>query len=307
MSVVAGYVHENHELAPMPRTIAEGFRDFLPRLTPSAGESAAASGHRASIEARLKTDFEISRFFRIGSFGNGTSISGYSDVDYLASIPNRHLTGNSTYSLGKVRDSLAARFPNTGVRVSAPAVKAPFGTGGKEATDVVPGEYMGTTPGGGFLYDIPDCYGGWLRACPDAHNDYVHAVNEKHGGKVKPLIRFIKAWKFFRQVPVSSFYLEMRTAKYADGETVIVYEIDVRNILRSLWVSDFAKLQDPTGIAGYINPCSSEPKRQDAISKAWTAYSRANKAVEDAAAGNISEAFGWWQLLYDHSFPDYYY
>src|SRR5258708_3949048 len=72
---------------PMPRTVDEGFRDFLSRLTPSSYESAAATAHRASIEARLKNDFGLRRFFRTGSFGNGTSISGYSDVDYFASLP----------------------------------------------------------------------------------------------------------------------------------------------------------------------------------------------------------------------------
>ena len=90
----------------MPRTVDEGFRDFLPKLTPSGTESDAAKSHRASIELRLKRDFGLRRFVRIGSFGNGTSISGYSDVDYLASLGRDTLTDNSTYSLGKVRDAL---------------------------------------------------------------------------------------------------------------------------------------------------------------------------------------------------------
>jgi len=101
----------------MPRTIDEGFRDFLKKLTPSSAESEAAKSHRASIEARLimKGDFGLRRFTRIGSFGNGTSISGYSDVDYLASLARDTLTSDSTYSLGKVRNSLDDRFPKTGV------------------------------------------------------------------------------------------------------------------------------------------------------------------------------------------------
>jgi len=78
----------------MPRTVDEGFRDFLPKLTPSETETAAAASHRNSIETRLKLDFDLKRFFRIGSFGNGTSISGYSDVDYLASIPTDKLKKN---------------------------------------------------------------------------------------------------------------------------------------------------------------------------------------------------------------------
>src|SRR5882724_8593285 len=126
----------------MPRTIDEGFRDFLKKLTPTSTESDAAKKHRASIEACLKNNFEITRFFRTGSFGNGTSISGISDVDYFASIPTRHLTRNSGNSLRKLRDALDIRFPETRVRVDCPAVTVPFGLFGWETTEVVPADFI---------------------------------------------------------------------------------------------------------------------------------------------------------------------
>ena len=110
----------------MPRTIDEGFRDFLQKLTPSNTETEAARRHRASIEQSIRSNFGLNRFWRIGSFGNGTSISGYSDVDYMASIPTKSLTQNSSTSLTKLRNALDTRFPNTGVRTSCPAVVVPF-------------------------------------------------------------------------------------------------------------------------------------------------------------------------------------
>ena len=61
----------------MPRSITEGFDDFLTKLKSTASESDAAKQHRASIEACLKNNFGLKRFARIGSFGNGTSVSGY--------------------------------------------------------------------------------------------------------------------------------------------------------------------------------------------------------------------------------------
>ncbi len=75
----------------MAKTVAAGFAEFLRRLTPTTGESEAAKRHRASIEACLKKDFGLLRFFRTGSFGNGTSIRHCSDVDYFASIPAKNL------------------------------------------------------------------------------------------------------------------------------------------------------------------------------------------------------------------------
>jgi hypothetical protein len=291
----------------MPRTIAEGFRDFLTKLTPSESESEAAKSHRNSIKTRLEKDFDyLNRFTRIGSFGNGTSISGYSDVDYLACLPRKHLTENSNSSLVKVRNSLDDRFPNTDVHVDCPAVVCPFGNSKSESTEIVPADEM-EERSGYKIYDIPDCAGGWMKASPDAHNDYVASINGKLGGKVKPLIRFLKAWKYFRAVPISSFYLELRVAKYASGESAIVYDIDVKNILCQLRDSKLADMQDPMGVSGYIHPCKTDAQYQDALSKLDTAATRAVNARDAAAKENISDAFDCWRLVYNYEFPTYYY
>jgi Second Messenger Oligonucleotide or Dinucleotide Synthetase domain len=291
----------------MPRTVDEGFRDFLARLTASSAESAAASTHRASIEARLKNDFGLKRFFRTGSFGNGTSISGYSDVDYFASLPNDQLTRSSNYTLTKVRNALDARFPYSGVRVNCPAVEVPVGTVPSETTEVVPAKFARKTDEGYYVYDIPDCSDGWKVSSPDAHNAYVREQDERLGRKVKPLVRFIKAWKYFRQVPISSFYLELRVAKYAAGESSIVYSIDVKRVLRMLYDNNLAAIQDPMGISGYIYPCTSDVKLEDARSKLATAVGRAESALAAEQASKIDDAFYWWRLLYNDQFPSYYY
>lgn len=290
----------------MPRTVDEGFRDFLSRLTPTTTESAGASSHRSSIEACLKNNFGLRRFTRIGSFGNGTSISGYSDVDYLACLPTEQLTRVSTSSLTKVRNALDTRFPYTDVHVNCPAVVVPFGSVASETTEVVPSDYVGDS-NGYKVYEIADCAGGWMKASPDAHNEYVRSIDSKLNGKVKPLIRFLKAWKYFRDVPISSFYLELRVAKYAAGETAIVYDIDVARILRQLWDKQLAYMQDPMGVSGYIPACKSEPSLESALSKLGTAVTRAEKAREAAMKENISDAFYWWRLLYNDQFPTYYY
>lgn len=253
----------------------------------------------------MKRDFGLRRFARIGSFGNGTSISGFSDVDYLASLARDTLTDSSTYSLGKVRESLADRFPNTGVRVNCPAVTIPFGVSRSETTEVVPADYI-ETKNGHYVYDIANCAGGWMRASPDAHIAYVAGINTSLGGKVKPLIRFIKAWKYYRQVPISSFYLELRVANYASGESSIVYDIDVKRVL--CWLRDIAlaDMQDPAGVSGYISACKTQAQKDDAVSKLERAAARAEKAREATGNGNIETAFTWWRLLYDDQFPTYY-
>jgi Second Messenger Oligonucleotide or Dinucleotide Synthetase domain len=289
----------------MAKTLDEAFRTFHSWLTPTAGETAAAKRHRASIEACLKSNFEITRFFRTGSFGNGTSIRGYSDVDYFASIPNKYLTQNSDSTLKKVWRALDNRFPDTGIGIRTPAVWVPFGDDNSESTDVVPAEYMGKKDDGYMIYDIADRSGGWMKTSPDAHTAYVSDINDNLNSKLKPLIRFAKAWKYYKRVPLYSFYLEMKIARYASEESSIIYSIDLKRIFRLLANEELSAMQDPTGVSGYIYPCFSDAMKDDALSKIETALSRAEKACDAENDDEIKDAFYWWDLLFDGEFPSY--
>ncbi len=289
----------------MAKAVDDGFDVFLTKLAHSSAETEAAKKHRASIKACLEANFGTVRFFRSGSYGNGTSVSGHSDIDFFAVISPNKLKANSTISLSDVKDALAKRFPNTGVRVSCPAVKVPF-SNDTETSEVVPGYYFTKSKQGDEVFKIADCAGGWMQTSPTAHNDYVATVNKSLGNKVKPVVRFIKAWKFYNNVQISSFYLEMRVAKYATGEKTILYPYDVAGVLNHLQSIKLADMQDPMGISGYIVPTRSESKLKDALSKLDSAATRANKAIAANSAGNIKEAFGWWDLVFGGQFPAYY-
>ena len=123
---------------------------------------------------------------------------------------------------------------------------------------------------------------------------------------MKPLIRFLKAWKFFRDVPISSFYLELRVAKYAANESSIAYDVDIKRVLQLLWDGELASMQDPMGVSGYIQACKTEAMRGDALSKLETGLGRAEKALAASARNRVDDAFGWWRLLFGNSFPTYY-
>ena len=88
----------------------------------------------------------------------------------------------------------------------------PFGSLSAETTEIVPADFYKLVDGNN-IYEIPDGSGGWMKAGPKAHNQYVADVNKKLKYKVKPLIRFLKAWKYYCNVPISSFYLEIRGSK----------------------------------------------------------------------------------------------
>lgn len=288
----------------MPKTIIQGFNGLLTKLTPNLTETEAVKKHRESIKKCLEKNFGMTNFFKTGSNGNGTSIRGYSDTDYFALIPTKNLKENSATSLRLIKEVLHTRFPTTGVYVDSPAVVCPFGTLKAQTTEIVPADYIKQLNGSN-VYDIPDGASGWIKAGPTAHNKYVSDINAKLNNKVKPLIRFIKAWKYYCNVPISSFYLEIRVVKYAEKETTIEYSYDIRKIIALLYDNDLPAVIDPTGISGYIYPCSSESKKADALSKLKTAKTRSGNARIEESNENIKEAFYWWNRFFNGNFPSY--
>jgi hypothetical protein len=130
-------------------------------------------------------------------------------------------------------------------------------------------------------------------------------IDKKLGGRVRSLVRLIKAWKFYREVPISSFYLEICVTKFAEIGESVACSIDVTRILSLLDRAGLAKLQDPLGISGDIAPCADEARLEEAKSKLSTAVRRAVKALKAEKAGDTRGAFLWWDVLYAGEFPSY--
>lgn len=286
----------------MPTTVSAALDTLHSWLTPSSNETAAAASHRASIKACLENNFGMTNFFRSGSFGHGTSISGHSDVDYMAVLPNYQLSANSTTTLQKVRDALAYRFPRTAVSVRSPAVVVPFGNSISERHEITPAEYLGKSSGSS-VYDIPNRYGGWMNTSPHAHGEWINSINQQNPG-TKALIRFIKLWNYKRDVGIRSFYLEMRVAQYSAGERFISYPVDIWRALSFLRNKELAAMNDPTGLCGKFYPCS-DAMKSGILSKLDTAIKRAERAYNNDLAGYTVSAFEDYNLLFNGYFPDW--
>lgn len=290
----------------MPKTLVEGFDAFLTRLIPLTSEHNKATSHRNSVESCMVNNFDCYEFFETGSFGNGTGIRHHSDTDYFAVCKSAKLYNDSAYSLRRVKEALQSTFWQTeGIEVRSPAVRIPFGTYASETIELTPCTFNGTisTPVGNYAsYDIPDREGGWMKSSPKAHNAYVKREDDRLNGKLKHLIQLIKAWKYYNNVPIGSFYLELRVTKYAEGEKSIVYDIDVKSFIKWLYDNNLPKIQDPMGISGYVPACSSDARRTDALSKLATAHSRAEKAYAKRDT-DLNDCFYWWNLFFNDNFP----
>jgi hypothetical protein len=273
----------------MPETAATWLRDTTNFWTPSSTQFAGARSHRAAIETRLDSELGIFGMFEIGSLRHGTGIWHYSDADYLVSLKGSRPVSPWT-TLNKMKASLQTRFPSTTIVVRQPAVVCRFSDGDVE---VVPGYY---TDGG---YSIPDPTGGWMLTHPSEHNAWVNEVNKKFDGAAKKLARQVKIWKYKRNVPVSSCYLEMRAAKHIDGETSYSPLWDLYLSLKKMDTAQLAAMNDPTRLGSRFTATSSDSNRADALSKLSTAVSRAEKAKDYAAAGDEANAIAQLKLLFN--------
>jgi|SRR4051812_22134280 hypothetical protein len=281
----------------MPRvtqTTLAYLNDLLSYYTPSSTYFDKARVHRYGIEARLDDSLGIREMFETGSLKHGTGVWFYSDADYMASLKGFRPT--STTALNNVRDALKDRYPNTNIRVACPAVVCEFAQG-TETVEVVPAfEYSN---GDGYVIPDPKSSSDWMRTHPKDHNAYVNDINKRYSGAAKKLARLGKTWKYKRNVPISSCYLEMRAAKYADDQAFWDLPQDLYYYLKRLQNLELAAMNDPTGLGSRFTAYSSESKRIDAMSKLDTAVGRALKAKDFYMAGEHEKAIEQWKLVFD--------
>lgn len=286
----------------MALSVASGFAELLASLPPTPTQVAATTRHKAAVQGVLDAKFGTYRFFQSGSFSHGTGVRYYSDVDYFASLKTTK-PQSSDSALSSIKTALQNHFPNTTVKIRRPAVVVDFASG-TETVEVVPGWVL-RGEANTRVYHIPGPRGGWLESAPDAHRAYVNDANASPSGGAKGLARLLKAWKYYRSVPVSSFYLEMRAAAYMASETSIIWSLDLRRILSELNTADLAAMNDPSGLTGRIHAYSSDSNKADAMSKLGTALTRADRARTAESEGRIAAAFDAWGVLFNGHFPSY--
>ena len=258
---------------------------------PSSSQFDGARRHRTAIESKLDAALGVFGMFEIGSLRHGTGIYSYSDADYLVSLKGSRPASQWT-TLNNVKAALQARFPTTVIVVRQPAVVCKFSDGDIE---VVPGY---PTESG---YWIPDPVGSWMKSHPSEHNQYVNDVNKKHDGAAKQLARQLKIWKYRRNVQVSSCYLEMRAAKYLDGESVFVPLLDLHWVLKNIRSTNLAALNDPTGLGSRFSATSSDISKDDALSKLDTAITRVGRARDYESNGSHDKGIEQLKLFFNLS------
>lgn len=224
----------------MSATAASMLESLIRTMTPDDVARTAAARHRKEIEDRLTDDLEIVRMRETGSWHHGTALDRFSDVDYFVTMRGSRPSASST-ALEALRSSLSRGIGGALVSIDRPAVRLRYFDDGPDV-EITPAYYEDIDD-----YDIPDPDGtGWIRSNPAVHLGYVDRAQRETEGRAKGLIRLVKTWKARNNVPLSSFYLEMRTAQYALGNRTVIYDWDLRDFFKGLANSGLREMNDPT-------------------------------------------------------------
>lgn len=268
--------------------IDQAFANFETTLRTPQGETTAARNHRASVEQCLEEKFGTISFFQSGSFGNGTNIPVHSDVDRFAVFPATEIHKDSRVTLRRLRVALAKRFPRTlSIRIRPPGVTVPFGTDGLELTEIIPAQHIGKKNDCRvFLIPSPS-NNGWIAAAPESHRQYVTDVDGEQDGRIKPLIRFLKAWKYEHMVPIQSIYLELFVADFAGTMGLVSPSIDIARILNFIKTEKLPAIRDPLDISGTITVAATGSDRGKVLLK----LPRFSKLATNAATAEIEWRF----------------
>jgi len=72
--------------------------------------------------------------------------------------------------------------------------------------------------------------------------------------------------------------------------------------MKHLYDIQLASIIDPMGISGYVQASTTDSKKEDALSKLTTGFTRADKAY-DQRDKNLDNCFYWWNLFFSDAFP----
>jgi len=276
------------------------FDQFDQKISNVYIDSLALSRANMRIVECLRTYMGLIETFRTGSTLAGTAISPFSDVDLFVRIPRAYMNANSTKSLIEVYNALSeGNFIN--ISLQSPVVVVKYVPGGDQYLDVVPS--FSDDDQDQELLLIPGFDGDWIRSNPKSHGAVITKGDLKAGGRLKPLIRFLKAWKYGNNVPIVSFFLECAAYWYVQKQYVVEYGEAIENVLTNIF---FGIIKHEEGYS-ITNPISSylgdvqpfaEDNRGEVYQKMLVSIGFVKAANEMALEGEFANAAGVWNMAF---------
>jgi SMODS domain-containing protein len=285
----------------VPRDVLVAFNELLARQALTPAQAQIANGRITDIRTFFNNKLQMAMpVFAVGSAARGTIAAGERDVDLMAAVANTYANkyrADSRQFLYDIRQLLTRPYPRTEVGARQVAVVLDFDV---IRTEVVP---CFKNDGEGFV--MPNGTRGWMATNPPFHTALMQAADTAHGGRLKPLVRLVKAWNIAHGQQLRSFHLEMLVKRMWDGVAIGDWPAAVSATLQVLgmWVN--ASFVDPWQGTTRIDNYLSAPTRAQIIRTIAESAAAATTAETHRLAGRGAAAFERWQVIYRHAFPAY--
>lgn len=287
-------------------SVSSRFETFLNNITLTQAQKDAGSERKASVVRALNAHYwsansDSSNSKYIGSWGKFTRIRPPRDVDVLFTLPKSVYdrfagrTGNvQSQLLQEVKNVLLAKFPNTAIRGDGPIVNVPFSAYNVELAPAF------LLTGGQYWICMTDNGGRYKTADYDAEITLIRESNDNTKGNTRNLVRMMKCWQGYCDVPIKSFWLELLAVEFLSSweyrtQSKMFYDWMVRDFLKYLEGRKNSYVYAPgTREAMYLGSAW--------LSKAQTARQRAEQACswETDYPGLAGEE---WQKIFGTDMP----
>ncbi|MGE3406417.1 MAG: CBASS oligonucleotide cyclase [Pirellulales bacterium] len=285
----------------MARTITQGFEQLRQNLEITDLQSETVSTRQQSVRAALDDGLTVLETFLTGSYRRSTMIAPLkeADVDIVAVMDSSYYQWDGQASLlDKVKRVLLKRYPTTPkISRDGQAVTITFTD---FCVDVVPAF---NRKGGGYL--IPDSIQKrWIETDPKRHVEIWAEANKKHGYKLVPIIKMMKAWNKMHSALLRSFSLETLTLQTLDGVTISDYPSGVRYVFDKARTRIQSGVFDPAGYGGNVaSYLDTYEKINQVVTRLESACQRAVDAEALNGRGRPDLAFDKWRMIFGDYFP----
>lgn len=195
--------------------IAENFNIFCDNLRISTEVRSVISSRYENITQRLNRDFwssesttSYSRY--VGSYGRGTAINGFSDLDMIFQLPyevylkyNKYLNYGQSALLQEVKNSIKKTYNNTDISSDGQVVIITFSD--NITFEVVPAFI---NKDDSFTYPDSNSGGSWKVTNPIPEINAISSMDSKCNSNLKNLCRMTRAWKNKWDVPMGGLLID---------------------------------------------------------------------------------------------------
>ncbi len=199
--------------------VEKRFNTFLSKIELTAtqredGQTKISSVTKCLNQAYWGSDSSIDNSFAIGSWGKGTAIRPPRDVDLYFVLPSEvywrfegysSLSNKQSALLQEVKSKLLGTFSRSDIKGDGPVVVAAFASYNVEVVPAflidaeAPAYWVSNTKNGG----------SYVRTMPQSEQAAINNYDILHRGNLRPLIKMMKTWQAYCDVPIKSFHLEL--------------------------------------------------------------------------------------------------